>query len=157
MGHVLVGEHSFLDNINGSLVDGTRYETCRVENHPQWDYRTFNNDFTVVTLAQPVEIGARVNYACLPTSELEGDFLVGKTVKVSGWGRLGANLSAPLNLYTVDLPAVSNTDCSAWFPVELGAPAITDRMLCAGREGENAVGGCFGDSGGKIRNSADSV
>ena len=157
MGHVLVGEHSFLDNINGSLVDGTRYETCRVENHPQWDYRTFNNDFTVVTLAQPVEIGARVNYACLPTSELEGDFLVGKTVKVSGWGRLGANLSAPLNLYTVDLPAVSNTDCSAWFPVEFGFPDITDRMLCAGRDGENAVGGCFGDSGGKIRNSEDFV
>ena len=156
VGFVLVGEHSFLDNFNGSHIDGTRYDTCRVQTHPQWDNETLNNDFAVVTLTQPVEMWARVNYACLPTSELKGDFLAGKNMTASGWG-IGANQSRPWNLYTVDLPVVSNTECNLWFSVLFGFPAITDRMLCAGLESENAVGVCFGDSGGKIRNSPDSV
>ena len=149
---VIVGDHNIDDNdvfSNGFSQDGTRYDACRIQNHPQYNTETRNNDFAVITLRNPVEIGTRVNYACLPASKLEGDFLTGKTVKVSGWGLLGADLSSPGNLQTVDLPAVSNTECRSWFPATK-FPNVTDRMLCAGREGENAVGACFGDSGGKL-------
>ena len=138
---VIVGEHSIT-----SSSDGTRHTKCRYEDHPAYDSSAFPNDFSVVTLTQPVEIGTRANYACLPTSQMGGSFLDGKTVTVSGWGRLGSGQSGPTVLHTVDLPAVSNADCGQWFS------GITDSMLCAGSEGsttENAVGACNGDSGGE--------
>ena len=140
---VIVGEHS-----TTSSSDGTRHTKCRFENHPQYDDYTINNDFAVVTLSQPVDIGTRANYACLPTSGMGGNFLAGKTLTVSGWGRLASNQLGPTVLHKVELPAVSNTACGQWFS------GITDKMLCAGREGQNAVGACNGDSGGNYVYSA---
>ena len=132
---IMVGEHDASDS-----SDGTRHTVCRVMNHPS--YGNFNNDFAVVTLSQPVTIGSRANYACLPTSDMGGSFLDDKTMTVSGWGSRtdGSSASAPDKLYTVDLPGVSEEDCTGF--------SLTEQMLCAGRPGENKVGACNGDSGG---------
>ena len=162
---VVVGDHKIIDNFHGFNLDGTFHTICRIQNHPQYNNETFNNDFAIITLTRPVEIGIRVNYACLPTSALEGDFLAGKTVELSGWGQLGSDLpwnqSWPWVLHTVDLPVVSTADCKLWFPIPEPPNTfpITDRMLCAGREGETAVGGCIGDSGGnnRFRNNRQTI
>merc|ERR1712241_956935 len=100
----MVGEHS----LSGSS-DGTRHTVCRAQKHP--DYKkpsSMNNDFAILTLTQPVTIGTRANYACLPTSTLGGNFLDDKTLTVSGWGRLGQGQSGPSVLHTVPLPVISN-------------------------------------------------
>ena len=131
---IIVGEHDATNS-----ADGTRHKKCRVKDHPSYDTNTINNDYAIVTLSTPVTIGTRANFACLPTSEMGGSFLDDKTMTVSGWGRLGGGQSAPVKLYTVDLPGVSAAQCTF---------RITDQMLCAGRTGANKVGACNGDSGG---------
>ena len=142
---VIVGEHDVTDS-----SDGTRHTVCRWVNHPDYNRPSaINNDFAIVTLTQAVTIGTRANYACLPTSTMGGSFLDDKTVTVSGWGDLVGGGTGPTRLYEVDLPGMSNSACSQLS--ELSLP-ITDQMLCAGRFGENAVGACHGDSGGKCKN-----
>jgi len=138
---IIVGEH---DATNAA--DGTRHKKCRVKDHPSYDTNTINNDYAIVTLSTPVTIGTRANFACLPTSEMGGSFLDDKTMTVSGWGRLGGGQSAPVKLYTVDLPGVSAAKCTF---------RITDQMLCAGRTGANKVGACNGDSGGPLTYNND--
>lgn len=146
---VMVGEHS----LSGSS-DGTRHTVCRAVKHP--DYKIpdgrINNDYAIFTLTQPVTIGTRANYACLPSSDLGGSFLDDKNMTVSGWGQLGSGQSGPDRLYTVNLPGVTNAECSSLnMPIATNPIPITDRMLCAGRTGGSSpVGACFGDSGGKI-------
>ena len=77
---VMVGEHDVTDS-----SDGTRHTVCRWQNHPDYNSPSrVNNDFAIVTLTQPVTIGTRANYACLPTSAMSGSFLDDKTVTVSG-------------------------------------------------------------------------
>ena len=148
---VMVAEHDL-----SSSSDGTRHTVCRAALHP--DYNTpsrYNNDFAIFTLTQPVTIGTRANYACLPSLDLGGNFLDDKNMTVSGWGQLGCPNGrpngcdgAPERLYKVNLPGVTNAECSL---LNMGPP-ITDEMLCAGRTGGSyPVGACFGDSGGKHR------
>ena len=139
---VMVGEDDVTDS-----SDGTRHTVCRVQNHPDYNSPSrINNDFAIVTLTQPVTIGTRANYACLPTSAMSGSFLDDKTVTVSGWGRLVGGGAQPKVLHKVDLLGMSNSACSQID--ELTLP-ITDQMLCAGSFDENVVSGCHGDSGGK--------
>jgi len=141
---VMVGEHD-----TTSSSDGTRHTKCRLQDHPQYDSPSpINNDFSIVTLSQPVTIGTRANYACLPTSALAGNFLDDKTMTVSGWGRNNPpGNSSPARLYKVDLPGLSNSACSQLDFLRL---PITSRMLCAGRHENNPVGACHGDSGGPL-------
>ena len=140
---VIVGEHSIT-----SSSDGTRHTKCRVVDHPQFDQRTLNNDYAIIHLNQPVQLGTRAMPACLPTSSLGGDFLAGKTLTVSGWGRLSSSQGGPTVLHKVDIPGVTNAACNRdWFNGD-----ITSKMLCAGSDGNSggiAIGACFGDSGGK--------
>ena len=145
---VIVGEHDVT-----SSSDGTRHTVCRWINHQ--DYNDINlgqpsspsdYDFAVVTLTEPVTIGARANYACLPNIEMGGNFLDDKTLTVSGWGLLEGGGASPKVLYKVDLPGMSNSACNQL--EELSDP-ITENMICAGRTGPNKVGACNGDSGGK--------
>ena len=150
---VMVGEHDTSDS-----SDGTRHTKCRFQNHPDfiegpWWAQDYNNDFAIVTLSQPVTIGTRANYACLPTvDEMGGNFLDDKTVTVSGWGNRcgsGTGVCPPTDLHVVDLPAMSNSACQLLHDSGTLAFPITDSMVCAGTTGDNAVGACHGDSGGK--------
>ena len=141
---LIVAKHSRTDT-----SDGTRHTKCRHQNHPNYQQggHRSNNDLAIVTLTKAVEIGSRVNYACLPSEEMGGNFLAGKNLTISGWGRLDDGVTRPNALHMVNLPALSNEDCkSKWLYRD-----ITDQMLCAGRRGLDKVGACRGDSGGKNR------
>ena len=140
---IIVGEHSTTNS-----ADGTRHTKCRAVDHPQYNSSTTNNDYAIVHLNQPVQLGPRAMHACLPTSSMGGDFLAGKTLTVSGWGARSPSDGGPNVLHKVDIPGVTNAACARdWFPGQ-----ITNKMLCAGSDdnsGSIAIGACFGDSGGK--------
>ena len=135
----MVGEHKIT-----SSVDGTRHSVCRSVNHPNYDFDTDNNDFSILHLKEPVQIGTRAVPACLPLPSMGGDFLAGKAMTVSGWGRLTEGGSSPTVLHSVNVPGITNTKCIQSYPMY----TITSAMLCAGyASGE--LDACQGDSGGK--------
>ena len=138
---IIVGEHRISDS-----SDGTRHQVCRVENHPNYNRPSqLNNDFAIVHLRDAVTLGQRANIACLADSSLAGDFLVGRSLTVSGWGTLSSGGSQPGVLHKVDVPAVSNAQCAQAY----SQYSITNAMLCAGDIANGGVDSCQGDSGGK--------
>ena len=139
---VIVGEHSIT-----STTDGTRHSICRYVDHPNyvetWD--RLINDFAILHLRTPVQIGTRAAPACLPPSTYDDAFLAGKTLTVSGWGRLVQGGNAPTVLHSVDVPGMTNAQCLNDYP-----NLIDDSMLCAGQP-SGGIDACQGDSGGKWR------
>ena len=136
---IIVGEHSISDS-----SDGTRHQVCRAVRHPNYNPQDLNNDFSIVHLREPVSIGSRALPACLPDSSLAGDALAGKSLMVSGWGRLSSGGSAPNVLHQVTVPAVTNAQCDQAY----SQYSITSAMLCAGNILNGGVDSCQGDSGG---------
>ena len=93
----------------------------------------------------PLSFNTRANAACLPTSSWSGDFLAGKTLKVSGWGTTSQGGGTPEVLHSVNVPVISNSKCKNLY----GSNKITNAMLCAGNIADGGVDSCQGDSGGK--------
>lgn len=138
---ILVGEHDLTD---GS--DGTIYPVQSYSEHPNYNSDSEPTyDFVVITLAHKVVLGDVAIHACLPTETLDDNYLSGKTLTVSGWGRLETDGHLPSVLHTVDVPFVPNTECN-----EAYSGRITEVMLCAGNVVEGGVDSCQGDSGGNV-------
>ena len=133
---VIVGEHRIT-----SSADGTRHTTCRYVDHPS--YSNLNNDFSILHLRTPVNLGTRAAPACLPSSTFAGDFLAGKTLTVSGWGALSQGGGSPSVLHSVGVPGMTNSQCNSNYPGQ-----IRSSMLCAGRA-SGGIDSCQGNSGGK--------
>ena len=146
---VIVGEHDRTDS-----SDGTRHTVCRAVSHPNFadtpnNIFRINNDFAIVTLTDPVQIGPRAVPACLPTASAHGgSFLDDKNVTASGWGTLQSGGSLPTVLHKVTVPGVSNAVCQQLYEGEYGPNAILPDMMCAGNTVEGGVDACQGDSGG---------
>ena len=137
---VIVGEHNIT-----SLEDGTRHSVCRFVDHPSYDSNTFENDFSILHLNQPVKLGARAVPACLPLTTFRGDYLANKTLTVSGWGKLSEGGGSPKVLHSVDVPGMTNEKCNI---PELHDEQVLDVMLCAGLA-TGGIDACQGDSGGR--------
>ena len=138
---MIVGEHRITDT-----SDGTRHTKCRHVDHPDYNNPVrLTNDFSIVHLNQPVQIGTRAAPACLPTANLAGSFLDDKTMTTSGWGTLCSGCSQPDVLNVVNVPGVSNAVCSQRY-----GGGITDEMICAGEIVNGGVDACQGDSGGQL-------
>ena len=138
---VIVGEHD-----KTSSEDGTRHEVCRRVDHPRYQKPfLLQNDFSILHLKTPVKLGTRAIPACLPPAYMAGDYLVGKTMIVSGWGTLSQGAQSPDVLHSVSVPGISNKQCSR--RVKWGANLIGPMSLCAG--GGGGVDSCQGDSGGR--------
>ena len=136
---VIVGEHTIT-----STADGTRHSTCRYVDHPSYGSpNRASNDFAILHLRTPVQIGTRAAPACLPPSSYDDAFLAGKTLTVSGWGALVWGGSGPTVLHSVDVPGMSNAQCLNDYPT-----GLDDSMLCAGQT-SGGIDACQGDSGGK--------
>ena len=148
---VIVGEH-----LRYNDSDGTTYETCRYENHPEYvpaGIGPGRYDYSILHLKKPVEIGPRAVPACLPTSKHGGDFLAGKTLTTSGWGVTRNETHDRDRLRFVKVSGVTNAECQKMynaFPDIYPNITIHAAELCAG---DTEVGGkdaCQGDSGGNI-------
>ena len=138
---IIVGEHDVT-----STADGTRHKACGRTIHPNYNNDNTYNDYAIIRLQEAVSFGARAAPACLPNSDFEGIFLDDKTMRVSGWGSLSEETGGPDRLHSVDVPGMSNADCKTLH----GESAITDAMLCAGRD-SGGIDSCYGDSGGMLR------
>ena len=152
---VIVGEH-----LRYNDSDGTTYETCRFENHPEYvpvsmvpDAWGPRYDYSILHLKKPVEIGPRVVPACLPTSKHSGDFLAGKILTTSGWGDTLNETHDPSRLRFVKVPGITNLECQKWFNETDYLPykvQIRPAELCAGEPDVGGKDACGGDSGGNI-------
>ena len=136
---VMVGEHRVT-----SSSDGTRHTTCRFVDHPSYNSpNQLSNDFAILHLDTPVQIGTRAAPACLPPATYNDAFLGGKTLTVSGWGALTEGGGSPSVLHSVDVPGMTNAQCLQNYP-----NSIDSSMLCAGQP-SGGIDSCQGDSGGK--------
>ena len=147
---VVVAEHHQSDT-----SDGVQHDISSYKNHPQYDASTLDNDFSVLHLASPVELGDRAIPACLPDLRFSGDKLVGKYLTVSGWGRENfietdydyGYRDYPELLQSVNLPVLSQEDCIEVYG--FGPSGITNSMMCAGGTSEG-TDACNRDSGGRV-------
>jgi len=132
---VLLGEHDTSDSVANIVT------ISAITNHPNYNSRTFNNDFSILTLSSPVTFSNIVAPVCLPadTSEL----YVGRVATVTGWGTLSSGGSQPNTLQEVNVNVRSNTQCQGNY----GANSITSAMVCAADTGKDS---CQGDSGGPM-------
>ena len=101
---VLVGEHRIDDGMF------TRIGLSAITDHPNYNGNTFDNDFSILTLASPVEFSTSVRPACLPSASA-GDF-VNQIAAVSGWGTLTSGGNQPAVLNEVDVTVQSNDQCN---------------------------------------------
>ena len=134
--NVIVGEHDLTNN-----SDGTLHTVAFFYEHPLYNWTTDDYDFVMITLDEPVKLGDRVKYACLPTAEMDDAYLNGKTFTVSGWG--DTLQGYPDVLLSSKVPYVPNAICQISYD-------LTETMLCAGNFEEGGVDACSGDSGGKF-------
>ena len=139
---VLVAEHQV-----EHAVDGVRHNVARVIPHPKYDSRTLNNDFMLVELEKPLDLGDKAMAVCLPS--LGDDYTAaGSKFVVSGWGALSAGGSSPNVLHSAIVPYISDAVCNK---TVVHGGRITDQMMCAGHL-DGGVDSCQGDSGGTWRN-----
>merc|ERR1712027_242517 len=131
---VLVGEHRIDDNLYN------RIGLSAITDHPNYNDRSLNNDYSILTLAEPVTFSDKVRPACLPSNADEE--YIGRTATVSGWGTLTSGGNQPAVLNEVDVTVQSNDQCKQAY-----GSGITNHMICAADAGKDS---CQGDSGGPL-------
>jgi len=131
-----------------SLEHVTRNNVVRVAKvsvHERYVHEPPTNDIALLTLAQPLRInqGELVRTACLPQ---KGEDFEGQTCTITGWGSMYEGGPATKHLQEVDLPVISNAQCSNVLGAQAG---IQKGVICAGvpQGGHDA---CQGDSGGPM-------
>ncbi|XP_069580865.1 serine protease 27-like [Brachyistius frenatus] len=131
------------DSLQGVDPNRVRRTVSRIINNPNYNTNTNDNDMSLLQLSSPVEFNNYIRPVCLAASG--SVFEAGITCWVTGWGtvRTGVSLPFPQTLQEVDIPIVSNTQCSNAYDV------ITSNMICAGLS-EGGKDSCQGDSGGPL-------
>merc|ERR1712002_1204490 len=137
--YVVLGEH------NLGVNDGEKkVRVCSVKNHPNYNDRTVDYDFAILTLCESVSFTSDISPACLPSSSSNN--YDNRESVVSGWGTLSTGGSTPNVLHEVTVNTMSNSQCRG-SSTDYSSSDITDRMLRAGAGGKDA---CQGDSGGPL-------
>jgi len=139
--YVNVAEHD-LD----SAADGVKHEISSFVSHPQYNADLTENDFAVITLVKPIDLGDKALAACLPSSN-DPPLTPGTALTVSGWGTLEAGGDGPKELHSVNVPFVTNQECGQAYAQY---QPITANMMCAGNIEEGGIDSCQGDSGGPL-------
>ena len=102
---VRVGEH---DHTN-SRADV--YNVAAIDHHPGFQFEAKVYDFSLLTLATPVDFSSKAAPICLPAS-VSSDY-VGDVATIIGWGFTEAQGSPSQVLMEANLTVVSNTECAA--------------------------------------------
>ncbi|KAL1020669.1 hypothetical protein UPYG_G00003140 [Umbra pygmaea] len=110
--------------------------------HPNYNYKTFNNDIMLMKLSDPAYINANVQPASMPAVNTPA-LTTSTTCTVSGWGvtQIYSYYLSPV-LRSVNVQFIST--CELYY-----SGRITENMICAG----SRLGGkdsCQGDSGGPL-------
>jgi len=138
--YVLLGDHSL------SASEELKVKVCNIKDHPNYNSKNLNNDFSVLTLCDTVEFTDKISPVCLPSSQGQGTQYEGVDAVVSGWGTLSSGGPRPNTLMEVMVKTMSNSQCCA-ADKAYSCSDITDPMLCASNPGKDS---CQGDSGGPL-------
>jgi len=109
--------------------------------HPDYTFDTLNFDIAVIKMDKEIEFSAAISPVCLPPATMD---YTGKTVTVTGWGRLWEYGAFPTELQEVDLIVTSQQECKEAYGKIY---TITENMICAKAPGKDS---CQGDSGGPV-------
>ncbi|KAM9269040.1 LOW QUALITY PROTEIN: chymotrypsinogen B-like [Cariama cristata] len=113
----------------------------KVFKNPNFNMLTIRDDITLLKLATPARLSARVSPVCLPQATEE--FPGGMTCVTTGWGLTNPYATeTPAVLQQVALPLLTNAQCKQYWGYR-----IKDSMVCAGADGASS---CRGDSGGPL-------
>mmetsp|Transcript_2964 Transcript_2964/g.6506 ORF Transcript_2964/g.6506 Transcript_2964/m.6506 type:complete len:566 (+) Transcript_2964:185-1882(+) len=134
---------------NLNTYDGEELKVASTLPHPEYDSEMTDNDIMLVFLEDPANESTEL-------VKLNSDLAapsIGAPVSVAGWGLTDVDsFSVSDDLMVVEVNAISNEECSSssgyvggWYDSYRGL--ITDKMLCARDDGEDA---CQGDSGGPL-------
>ncbi|KAL0151334.1 hypothetical protein M9458_053328, partial [Cirrhinus mrigala] len=108
--------------------------------HPDFNYRTFQNDIMLLRLEKEVELNKNVKRISIPTQE--GDIKPDFVCSVAGWGRLSFEGEQSTRLMEADVKIMNNTECKNRWKKTYSA----SEMMCVYGHG----GSCKGDSGGPL-------
>ena len=75
-------------------------------NNPNYNSRTVDYDFSILTLCEEVDFTTDISPACLPTSSNTN--YENRQAVVSGWGTLSSGGSTPTVLHEVTINTMSN-------------------------------------------------
>lgn len=116
--------------------------------HPNYSAKNLLNDVAVIRLVGPVSLNAYVKTVTLSKPNDVSLTVVGRPAVVSGWGKLGENLSASLLLKKANMTIRT---CNVW-----GNPVGN---ICASGTSNGTVrpGICRGDSGGPLMSGSKQV
>merc|ERR1711973_81221 len=138
--YVLLGDHSL------TASEERKVKVCKIKDHPKYNSRTVNNDYSVLTLCEEVEFTDKISPVCLPSAQGVGAQYEGVNAVVSGWGTLSSGGSSPNTLREVVVKTMSRKKCCA-SNTAYSCKKITGSMLCASNPGKDS---CQGDSGGPL-------
>lgn len=79
----------------GETTKSTKRSVKRIISHPKYDDQSYDNDIALMELDSPVTLGRNIWPVCLP--EATHDFPAGKSVWITGWGKLREELSKSCN------------------------------------------------------------
>ncbi|CAL4186022.1 unnamed protein product, partial [Meganyctiphanes norvegica] len=122
-----------------------RINVKRVVDHPSYNSRTLDNDFSLLELTTPLNLDSvdpEIRPVCLPTASNPSQYENVPSV-VSGWGTTSAGGNQPNALRDATVTTMSNSQCSQSY----GGGAILNSMICAASPGKDS---CQGDSGGPL-------
>ena len=74
-----------------------------------------DNDFSILTLAEPVTFSSAIRPACLPWNA--NKTYTEETVTVTGWGTLTSGGNQPTSLYEVDVIVTANNACNQTYGI----------------------------------------
>jgi len=120
---------------NPSAVYHTVERTYR---HPSFSSSNLDYDAALLLLSTPIQFNQYSQPVTLATGSAT---YTGISATVIGWGTTSSGGSASSVLREVDVPVISNAECSTMYD------GVTARMLCAYEPGKDS---CQGDSGGPI-------
>jgi secreted trypsin-like serine protease len=124
---------------------GQRVRARALRPHPLYRPATLRNDIAVV------QLGVQLPYATIAPAITGQEPLYppGTMATVIGWGDRDIRLDHeqfPVYLREVEVPVVSDEDCSAAYPGEI----VVGQVVCAGDMVDGGEDSCFGDSGGPL-------
>nr|BBA30652.1 Pc97, similar to serine protease [Panstrongylus chinai] len=117
-------------------------EVERLIQHENYNERNLLNDISLLYLKNPLQLTEVVSPACMP---LPGMSVIGKYVRVIGWGATEAYGPMTVLPQKVDLEVISTEKCHEYWQLQVATDPVT--QICRMWENKSA---CHGDSGGPV-------
>ncbi|CAG7723785.1 unnamed protein product [Allacma fusca] len=142
---IVFGEH----DRNVTHESPTHYRKIdTIIKHRSFNRANFYNDIAVIRMDKPIRFSRYISPACLPI-DLEDEDFDGHRGTVAGWGRTQEKGKPSHILREVEVPIITNDECTSPEFSHYTSREITSNMMCAGYV-EGKLDACQGDSGGPL-------